>query len=732
MPRLHSLIAVVLLLLSGHLAATRVLAQPTVGTAGALESFPGDNLHLTGTLIPPPPDVNPDDLSRLLGQNKVDTAVPKPLLKSEFLLDDSGAKYLTFITDGTKFTDPLKSGEWLDLHIYKLGTVTLLDGSIITIGNLVEVREPEEGTNTAGSNSKQTKRQNEHPKDQKQQDQTTPPSIAGIDPGVKGTPSGPPPDLIQVVKTGPTEASFGEQVTYIVTILNISREQIQIIQAKDTFTPLGDGAVFLPGSSSPGCVLQAGPPERTEGVIECVPLQVGVKPVLGPGQSLTLRLTFLIPSDFQTHSAPPSPRIDDRMTIFAEETSELRFADAKTATASTLVKPPQAEMKLTVDGPAEVDAPSSPTYRVTLTNTGNRLLSPELDANSPGGTIFADVTRPECGLFVNGSGFLCDDLPDLRPGESLTIDVTIAVPANFSGANPFVLAVTAKAKPAADVVATKFTTVKPSQPAPGLTVNIDDATSPENQAGFVSSEIAFAVRLVGGSPSPNAVGNAIGRPQAATPVSVQVSTSNGSAVGGASCGSNRDFISATNQTVTIPAGQNSTTFGVLLCPDTLVEGPETFTATLSNPTGGATIGRGTATGTITDDDTVTPSGPTVNLPASIVVTEGNSGSKIFGIDVTLSAPSPTPISFDFQYEDGTAVSPVNGVCSPGDDYGNKAVIAPFTIPANQTGPFTFFGRVCGDTVKEPDETYTFNIFGITPNAVPGNVKTTITIQNDDP
>ena len=80
-------------------------------------------------------------------------------------------------------------------------------------------------------------------------------------------------------------------------------------------------------------------------------------------------------------------------------------------------------------------------------------------------------------------------------------------------------------------------------------------------------------------------------------VSVRLATANGSATAG------QDY-TATTQTVSWGAGDDGTkTVNVAIANDSGVEVAETFTATLSNPTGGATLGApATATVTIQDDD----------------------------------------------------------------------------------------------------------------------------------
>lgn len=78
-------------------------------------------------------------------------------------------------------------------------------------------------------------------------------------------------------------------------------------------------------------------------------------------------------------------------------------------------------------------------------------------------------------------------------------------------------------------------------------------------------------------------------------ITIDYSTSNGSAIAGA------DY-NAVSGTLTFANGETTKTFNITLLPDSLTESNETFNITLSNPTGGATLGNtSTAVITITDN-----------------------------------------------------------------------------------------------------------------------------------
>jgi Calx-beta domain/RTX calcium-binding nonapeptide repeat (4 copies) len=116
---------------------------------------------------------------------------------------------------------------------------------------------------------------------------------------------------------------------------------------------------------------------------------------------------------------------------------------------------------------------------------------------------------------------------------------------------------------------------------PKVTISIAAARGPEGNSG--TATLGFAVSL--SVPSTKLV-------------SVQYATTDGTATVPS------DYASASG-TLTFAPGQRSKSITVSVVSDLTIEQDETFTVTLSNPLN-ATIASGTATGTITNDDTAVP------------------------------------------------------------------------------------------------------------------------------
>ena len=144
------------------------------------------------------------------------------------------------------------------------------------------------------------------------------------------------------------------------------------------------------------------------------------------------------------------------------------------------------------------------------------------------------------------------------------------------------------------------------------------------------------------------------------PVTVTVSTGGGTATPGA------DY-QAFEATLTFPPLTTSLGAFVPLINDTAIEPAETFDVTLSGPVN-ATIGDGTGTITINDDDT-----PTMSVN-DVVVSEVSPGVPANAtLTVRLNHVSSQPVTVDFATADDTATGGVDYVRSRGG----------LTIPAGQ-------------------------------------------------
>ena len=174
-----------------------------------------------------------------------------------------------------------------------------------------------------------------------------------------------------------------------------------------------------------------------------------------------------------------------------------------------------------------------------------------------------------------------------------------------------------------------------------------------------------------------------------------------------------DF-TAVSDTLTFIAGDPSESFTVTTAHDTLIEGNEEFTITLSNPSLGSEIasGGGTATGTIIDDETA-PSF-SVNSPD---VSEG--GTLVF----TVTKDGATSQSHNVSY------ATANGSALAGSDYTSKSgtlTFAPTEISKNVSV------STIEDTAYESNETMSLNLSNPTGGATIATGQGTGTINNDDP
>ena len=222
------------------------------------------------------------------------------------------------------------------------------------------------------------------------------------------------------------------------------------------------------------------------------------------------------------------------------------------------------------------------------------------------------------------------------------------------------------------------------------------------------------------------------------PISVQYSTSDGTAIDGVNdpVGPNNPVdYRATASTLTFAPGETQqvvsftendqfgnpvTKLGIPIFGDNVDETDENFFVNLSNPVN-ATFLDAQAQAIIVDDDGpfVSVNGGTINgvTQDNVSGPEGDTGTSPFNFTVVLSAPSPQTITVQLSTTDGTAIS-----------VGANPDFVPIT---NQT--ITFLPgetskivpvNINGDVADEQNETFSLNIVSVTnaqdPNLVGGN------------
>jgi hypothetical protein len=221
-------------------------------------------------------------------------------------------------------------------------------------------------------------------------------------------------------------------------------------------------------------------------------------------------------------------------------------------------------------------------------------------------------------------------------------------------------------------------------------LSVGDANISEGNAG--STNVTFTVSLSAAS---------------ASPVSVNVGTSNGTGLAGS------DYTAASG-VVTIPAGQTSTAFTVNAAGDTAPEPHEKFSLVLSNPSG-ATIADSTGAATLVNDDGV-------GIKISDVAKLEGSGGKttLFTFTVTLSTVPSWAIGVTVKTAPGSAVA---------GDFVAKTQTLNFS--AGQKSK-TFTVTVKGDGTKEANETFFVNLSNPTGSGAKVTDSQGVgTIKNDD-
>jgi hypothetical protein len=222
----------------------------------------------------------------------------------------------------------------------------------------------------------------------------------------------------------------------------------------------------------------------------------------------------------------------------------------------------------------------------------------------------------------------------------------------------------------------------------------------EGNSGTKTS--SFTVTLTPGDPAPT------------YPLTVQYATQ------GVTATADTDFVAATG-TLTFNQGETTKTVNVTVKGDTTAEANETLRLVLSSPSQGViSSDSGTATVTITNDDGQPLPLSIGFVPASVRITEGNSGTRQATLTVGLNQVSATDVSVRYATANNTALA--------GSDY--TATSGTLVIAAGSTQG-TIQVPIFGDTAPEADETFTVTLSAASAGAQISSAVASVTIANDD-
>jgi hypothetical protein len=327
---------------------------------------------------------------------------------------------------------------------------------------------------------------------------------------------------------------------------------------------------------------------------------------------------------------------------------------------------------------------------VELVNGGTiQLSSPTYSIAENGGSVLSTITRTGTGTLDAASVDYATSPGTATAGADYT---TTSGTANFAaGATTATFSV-----PILDdqlIEGNETFNVTLTNPSPGSTLGAQ-SSAVVTITDFEEGKLQFASSTGSVQEDGGSIGLTVNRVNGSDgAVSVNVVTSNGTASAGS------DY-TATSVTLNWAAGDSAPkTVPVPILDDNIVEGNETFNATLNTPTGGAQIGSpATETVTIVDVE-----GSVQFSVASTSIPEPN-GPVV--ITVTRGGTSTGAASVQFTTANGTATAPSDYATTTGT----------LTWAAGDLSPKTISIPIVSDQIPEPPETFTVtlsNAVGVT-------------------
>jgi hypothetical protein len=196
-------------------------------------------------------------------------------------------------------------------------------------------------------------------------------------------------------------------------------------------------------------------------------------------------------------------------------------------------------------------------------------------------------------------------------------------------------------------------------------------------------------------------------------VSVDVNVSGGTAVAG------EDYTVATNTTLTFADGIQSQQFIITIINDAFYEGDKTVNLTLSNVTGGATLGNPSAAVlTITEDEPV-PSAGTLQFSGSTY--NVNESASLATITVTRIGGTAGLVTVDYATTDGSAIE--------GEDYVAASGTLSFADGVNSQ---QISVTIINDTVYKNTRTINLHLSNATGSVLGSPASAILNLTDDEP
>jgi uncharacterized repeat protein (TIGR01451 family) len=211
---------------------------------------------------------------------------------------------------------------------------------------------------------------------------------------------------LSITKTGPATAVAGTQIAYSLTVANAGPSTAADVSVTDT---LPAGTTFSSSSAPPGWTCSS----VGDVSVTCT------RPTFAPGGSAVIAVVVDGPLDAAS------------LTNAAEVTSTTADPDpSDNSDAVDTAVTASADLAVVKTGPAAVTAGGTVTYELAVSNAGpSTATAVEVTDTLPAGVVLTSADGPGWACTDNGDGTVTCTLPSLASGDSSTITVVVAAPA---------------------------------------------------------------------------------------------------------------------------------------------------------------------------------------------------------------------------------------------------------------------------------------------------------------